>query len=247
MIDNLRVQKYGGSSLESIEKVKAIAEQISKDYAKGDRFLIVVSAMGKATDDLMNLAQTVSPNPNQRELDMLLTAGERISVSLMALALNTCKTPAISFTGSQAGIITDGVHGDASIVEVRPTRVVEALQQSKIVIIAGFQGVSKETKDVTTLGRGGSDTTAIAMASHFRCASCEFKKDTEGIFTKDPHKFPDAQHIPKMTWSEIVEATQKGSPFLHHKAATLAQQEQMPLILGHAHKPEGLFTRVEGA
>jgi len=243
-IPNLRVQKYGGSSLDSVTKVKAVAKQISEARQQGDRFLIVVSAMGGATDDLMNLAQGISPNPDQRELDMLLTAGERISVSLMALALNSLNVPAISFTGSQAGILTDGVHGDASIIEVKPVRVVKELKKDKVVVIAGFQGVSPDTKDVTTLGRGGSDTTAIAMASHFECASCEFQKDTEGIFSQDPHAFPNAEHIPKMTWDQIVQLTESGSPFLHHKAALLARDRRMPLVLGHAHRPDGLKTYV---
>ncbi|MCB0377979.1 MAG: aspartate kinase [Bdellovibrionales bacterium] len=245
MIENLRVQKYGGSSLDSIEKIKSIAKQISSDYHKGDRFLLVVSAMGKTTDNLMQMAHQMSQNPNQRELDMLLTAGERISMALMGLALNELNIPCISFTGSQAGIMTCGTHGDASILEVKPIRVSEALQQNRVVIIAGFQGVDPKTKDVTTLGRGGSDTTAIAMASHFQCAKCEFKKDTEGVFDKDPNTHGDAIHRPEVSWDEIIELTEQGAPFLHVKAARMAKELNMPLEISHAHKPQGLKTLVQ--
>ena len=240
----LRVQKYGGSSVDSVEKIKAIAQQIAEDYQKGDRFIVVVSAMGKATDDLLKLAGQVTQSPQQRELDMLLTAGERISVSLMALALNDLNVPAISFTGSQAGIMTDGKHGDADIVDVKPIRVVEEVEKEKVVVIAGFQGVSPDTKDVTTLGRGGSDTTAIAMAHFFKCSSCEFKKDTEGVFDKDPNQHQDAQHFANLSWDEVLTLTEKGAPFLHHKAAAMAKKLQVPLVLSHAHRPSGKATKV---
>lgn len=239
MPSSLRVLKYGGSSLDSIEKIKNIAQQIQQDYAKGDRFLLVVSAMGKSTDELIKMAKEISDDPNQRELDMLLTAGERISMALMSLALNSLNVPAISFTGSQAGIMTCGTHGDAQILEVKPIRVDEEIKKGKVVIIAGFQGVDPKTKEVTTLGRGGSDTTAIAMAAHFACEKCEFKKDTEGVFDKDPNQFADAEHIPQLSWDQIIDLTEGGSPFLHVKAARLAKQMRMPLEISHAHKPQG--------
>lgn len=243
-MENLRVQKYGGSSLDSIEKIQNIAHHISQDYKKGDRFLLVVSAMGKTTDDLMKMAHQISQKPHQRELDMLLTAGERISMALMGLALNNLDVPSISFTGSQAGIMTCGTFGDAEILEVKPIRVDEELRKQKVVIIAGFQGVDPDTKEITTLGRGGSDTTAIAMASHFNCAKCEFKKDTEGVFSDDPHKNNGAKHFESLSWDQVIELTEKGAPFLHHKAALLAKKMTMPLEISHAHKPGGLKTRV---
>lgn len=244
MQGQLRVQKYGGSSLDSIEKIKKIAEIIKKDFQQGAKFLLVVSAMGKTTDDLLKMADEISNQPHQRELDMLLTAGERISMALMSLALNNLDVPAISFTGSQAGIMTCGTHGDAEILEVRPIRVAEELQKGKVVIIAGFQGVDPNTKEITTLGRGGSDTTTIAMASHFNCDKCEFKKDTEGVFEQDPHSFPQAQHHPHLSWDQVIELTEQGAPFLHEKAARMAKKFKMPLELSHAHRPEGRKTQI---
>lgn len=246
MYQNLRVQKYGGSSLDSINKIKDIASQITADVNKGDQFLIVVSAMGKTTDEFIKMAHQVTDNPNQRELDMLLSAGERISMALMSLALNNLNTAAISFTGSQAGIMTCGTHGDARILEVKPIRVEEELKKNRVVIIAGFQGVDPVTKEITTLGRGGSDTTAIAMASHFACQKCEFKKDTEGVFSRDPHSDPAAQHHPNLSWDEVINMTEKGAPFLHVKAARMAKEKQMPLEISHAHKPLGLKTLIQG-
>lgn len=239
------MQKYGGSSLDSIEKIQNIAKHIADHYQQSDRFLIIVSAMGKTTDDLMKMAHSISQKPNQRELDMLLTAGERISMALMGLALNNLDIPSISFTGSQAGIMTCGTFGNAEILEVKPFRVEDELKKNKVVIIAGFQGVDPKTKEITTLGRGGSDTTAIAMASYFNCSHCEFKKDTEGVFTNDPHLDNQAKHIPEMTWDQVIELTKQGAPFLHYKAAILAKEKQMPLEISHAHRPDGLKTRIE--
>lgn len=241
----LRVQKYGGSSLSTPGKILAIAKSITQQVHKGERFLIIVSAMGDATDELFQMASKITPNPDRREMDMLLTAGERISVALFAMALIEQGTPAISFTGSQAGIITSGDHGDANILEVRPFRVVEEIKKGKVVVLAGFQGVDQKTKDVTTLGRGGSDTTAIAMASYFNCPFCEFMKDTEGVFDRDPKQHSDAKPLPHLTWQQVLHRAERGEPFLHEKAARLALEKKMPLILRHAHRPHGLFTRVE--
>lgn len=243
-MSQLRVQKYGGSSLDSIKKIKQIARQIADDYLGGDRFIIVVSAMGKTTDDLIKMAHDISPQPEQRELDMLLTAGERISIALMSLALNSLKIPSISFTGSQAGIMTTSQHGDAEILEVKPIRVEEELKKQKVVIIAGFQGVNPITKDITTLGRGGSDTTAIALSAYFKCERCEFKKDTEGIFDSDPHNNPKALHYPHISFLQVIELIDKGAPFLHIKAAKMAQKLKIPLEISHAHKPQGRSTLI---
>ena len=243
-MNQLRVQKYGGSSVDSIEKIQRIAKQLSADFAQGDRFIIIVSAMGKTTDDLIKMAYEISSTPNQRELDMLLSVGERISMALLSLALNDLNTPSISFTGSQAGILTCGTHGNAEILQVKPIRIEEEIQKNKVVIIAGFQGVDPDTKEITTLGRGGSDTTAIAMASYFNCEKCEFKKDTEGVYDKDPNVNSGAIHRPQLSWDEVIQLTKDGSPFLHHKAALMAKEKQMPLEICHAHKPAGLKTLI---
>ncbi len=242
----LRVLKFGGSSLDSIQKIQSIAQQIRDDYQNGDRFILVVSAMGKTTDDLIKLAYQITDTPNQRELDMLLTAGERISMALMSLCLNNLNVPSISFTGSQAGIMTCGTHGNAEIQEVKPIRVEEELKKQKVIILAGFQGVDPLTKEITTLGRGGSDTTAIAMASYFKTGLCEFRKDTEGLYSDDPHQNSEATHYPNMSWESVIKLTEAGSPFLHVRAARMARDLKIPLEISHAHKPDGKKTRVEG-
>ena len=240
----LRVQKYGGSSLDSLEKIKKIASQVAQDYRSGDCFILIVSAMGKTTNQFMEMAHEVSAKPNQRELDMLLTAGERITMALLGLALHEEKIPCISFTGSQAGIMTCGTHGDADILEVKPLRVEREIKKNVVVIVAGFQGVDPLTKEITTLGRGGSDTTAIALAAHFNCEKCEFKKDVEGVYAQDPHQHPQAQQLPFLTWDEVIELTEQGSSFLHIKAARMAKRMKMPLEISHAHKAGGQRTWV---
>lgn len=240
----LRVLKFGGSSLGTVEKIKSIAQTVAEDTKKSQRFLIVVSAMGQTTDELLQMANQITSTPNQRELDMLLTSGERISMALLSLGLNSLGVSAISFTGSQAGILTCGTFGDAQILAVKPERVQQELEANKVVVIAGFQGVDPVTKEVTTLGRGGSDTTAIAMAAYFNCPVCEFKKDTEGVFDKDPHLHKDAKQLSELSWDQLVELTKKGSQIIHHKAALMARSKQMPLLISHAHKPEGLSTRI---
>jgi aspartate kinase len=237
-VQNLRVQKYGGSSLENLDKIKSIAEQIKLGVGQGSRYLVVVSAMGETTDELLRLAHAITPHPKGRELDMLLTAGERISMALLSLALNHLEVPAMSFTGSQAGILTCGTFGDARILEVKPFRVEKELEQNKVVVIAGFQGVDPVSKEVTTLGRGGSDTTAIAMADYFK-TTCEFMKDTEGVFTADPHQHPDAQHLPHLSWQELVRLTEAGAPFLHLKAARMAIEKRCPSSLPMLTNPKG--------
>lgn len=245
-MQSLRVLKYGGSSLGTVDKIKAIAESIRQDTLRGDRFVIVVSAMGQTTDELLNMASQITQTPNQRELDMLLTAGERISMALLSLSLNGLGVPAISFTGSQAGILTCGTFGDAQILAVKPERVQTELEANKVVVLAGFQGVDPVSKEVTTLGRGGSDTTAIAMAAYFNCPVCEFKKDTEGIFDKDPNQHPDAKHKAELSWDQLVELTSQGAQVIHQKAALMARAKEMPLLISHAHRPQGRFTRITG-
>ncbi|HEY4993795.1 MAG TPA: aspartate kinase, partial [Nakamurella sp.] len=186
----LVVQKYGGSSVGTAERIKRVAERIVATRKDGNDVVVVVSAMGDTTDELMDLAQQVSPAPPARELDMLLTSGERISNALVAMAISALGAEARSFTGSQAGVITDSSHGRARIIDVTPGRIRAALDEGHIALVAGFQGVSQDTKDITTLGRGGSDTTAVALAVAIRADRCEIFTDVPGVHTADPRIVP---------------------------------------------------------
>ncbi|HEX7661048.1 MAG TPA: aspartate kinase, partial [Pseudonocardiaceae bacterium] len=189
----LVVQKYGGSSLESAERIKRVAERIVATKKMGNEVVVVCSAMGDTTDELADLAKQVNPRPPEREMDMLLTAGERISNALVAMAISALGAEALSFTGSQAGVITDSAHGKARIIDVTPGRVRRALDLGYIVLVAGFQGVSQDTKNITTLGRGGSDTTAVALAAALGADVCEIYTDVDGVFTADPRIVPNAR------------------------------------------------------
>ncbi len=243
---SVRVYKFGGASLADTEKLKSVALFLKKEKERHrEPILAIVSAMGKTTDDLIALAKKVSSAPQRRELDMLLTVGERTSMSLMSLALNDLGIPAISFTGSQAGIITDTAHGNARILETRPFRLENHLNNGDTVVLAGFQGVSGDTKEITTLGRGGTDTTAVAMASHFQSPGCEFKKDVGGIFSADPKIVAKAQHLPKLTFKNVVDMTFWGGKFLHYRAAELASFLKIPLRFSHFEN-ENQFTIVSG-
>ena len=204
------VQKYGGSSVADPGKLKLVAKRILETCERGNQVVAVVSAMGDTTDDLLALAKEISPNPPRRELDMLLTAGERISMTLLSMAIRELGGEAISFTGSQAGIITNDRHVDARIVEVRPYRVQDELERGKVVIIAGYQGVSYR-KEVTTLGRGGSDTTAVALAAALGAEWCEICSDVDGIYTADPRIVKDASRIPVLSYEETQEDGRGGS------------------------------------
>ncbi|HYO00256.1 MAG TPA: aspartate kinase, partial [Actinomycetota bacterium] len=204
------VQKYGGTSVAGVERIKVVAERIAKSAAAGNDLVVVVSAMGKATDDLVKLAHEISAVPHAREMDMLLSAGERISMALLSMALNEMGRDAVSFTGSQAGILTDTSHTKARIVEVKAHRIEAALAAGQIVIVAGFQGVSTE-KDVTTLGRGGSDTTAVALAAALGAEVCEIYTDVPGVYTADPRIVPDARHIRQITYEEMLELAACGA------------------------------------
>lgn len=231
---SVRVYKFGGASLADIDKLKAVAAFLKKEKEKyPEPILAVVSAMGKTTDELIALAKKVSPSPHRRELDMLLTVGERTSMSLMSLALQSLGVNAISFTGSQAGIITDSAHGNARILEARPFRIAEHLKNGDTVVLAGFQGVSQVSKDITTLGRGGTDTTAVVMASHFKSPVCEFKKDVGGIFSADPKIVANAKHLPQLSFKNILDMTFWGAKFLHYRAAELALVLKLPLRFSH--------------
>ncbi|MEU5906241.1 aspartate kinase [Micromonospora sp. NPDC047527] len=225
----LVVQKYGGSSVANAERIKRVAERIVAARKAGDDVVVVVSAMGDTTDELLDLANQVSPLPPGRELDMLLTAGERISMALLAMAIHNLGYEARSFTGSQAGVITTSVHGRARIIDVTPGRLKGALDEGSVVIVAGFQGVSQDTKDVTTLGRGGSDTTAVALAAALHADVCEIYTDVDGIFTADPRIVPNARHIQQITYEEMLELAACGAKVLHLRSVEYARRAGLPI------------------
>src|SRR5438045_1056272 len=204
------VQKYGGSSVADVERIRRVAERIAATRDKGSQVVVVVSAMGDTTDELLELARKVSPDPHRRELDMLLTAGERISMALLSMALDARGVPAVSFTGSQSGIITAGAHTNARILEVRPIRIHDELRKGKVVIVAGYQGVSRE-REVTTLGRGGSDTTAVALAAALEAEVCEICSDVDGVYTADPRVVPEWKRLSELSHEEMQELSQAGA------------------------------------
>jgi aspartate kinase len=221
------VHKYGGTSVGTVERIQAVAERVLAASRAGNHMVVVVSAMGETTDHLMDLAGRITRHPDQRELDMLLTAGERIAMALLALALRERGAKAISFTGSQSGILTDTRHGRARITEIRPHRVREALNRGHIVIIAGFQGVSRE-REVTTLGRGGSDTTAVALAASFG-APCVIFTDVAGVFSADPRLVPAARRIPRLGYDAMAALAHLGAQVLHARCVDLAAKFSVPL------------------
>ncbi len=225
----LVVQKYGGSSVQDADRIKKVAERIVRTHKEGNDVVVVVSAMGDTTDELTDLAEQVSPAPPPREMDMLLTAGERISNALVAMAIHALGDQARSFTGSQAGMITTSKHGDARIVQVNPQRLRDALDLGAIVLVAGFQGVSQDSKDVTTLGRGGSDTTAVALVFFIDSEFCEIYTDVDGIFTADPRIVPDAQRVEAITYEEMLEMAACGAKVLHLRAVEYARRYGVPL------------------
>src|ERR1700743_2075910 len=210
----LVVQKYGGSSVGDAEGSNRVAKRIVATRRAGNQVVVVVSAMGDTTDELFDLANEVSPSPPGRELDMLLTSGERISMALLAMAIATLGMEARSFTGSQAGVITDDVHGTARIIDVTPGRIATALTEGAIPIVAGFQGVSQNTKDITTLGRGGSDTTAVALAAALNADVCEIYTDVDGVFTEDPRLVRAARRLPQSTYGAMLELAASGAKVL---------------------------------
>jgi aspartate kinase len=225
------VQKYGGVCLETPAKIRSVASSLAELHRRGHRVVAIVSAMGKTTDQLIEMAYQVSPQPNRRELDMLLTTGERISMSLMSMALSDLGVPAISFTGSQAGVMTDQSHSSARILEVRPVRVREELDRGRIVVLAGFQGVNAVTKEITTLGRGGSDTTAVAMAAALKAERCEIIKEVDGICTADPRIVPDARPLRRLDFASLSDMCFWGAKVLHFRSVELAQSQDVPLAL----------------
>ncbi|MGQ0632403.1 MAG: aspartate kinase [Sporichthyaceae bacterium] len=225
----LIVQKYGGSSVADAESVKRVAKRIVETRQAGNDVVVVVSAMGDTTDDLIELANQVSPVPPARELDMLLTAGERISMAVLAMAIANLGHEARSFTGSQAGVITDAEHGKARIIDVTPGRISSALADGAIAIVAGFQGVSQGTKDITTLGRGGSDTTAVALAAALQAEVCEIYTDVDGVFSADPRIVPAARRLPTITYEEMLEMAASGAKVLHLRCVEYARRFHLPI------------------
>jgi len=226
----LVVQKYGGRCLESPERIKAVARRIVATKSDNLDVIVVVSAMGSSTDDLTALARRITAEPAKRELDMLLTAGERISMALLAIAINSLGTHAISFTGSQSGIITDDGHGEARIVGLKAFRIRDEIERGKIVIVAGFQGVSG-SKEVTTLGRGGSDLTAVMLAAAFGATRCELYKDVAGVFTADPRMVPGARRIPRLSYGQLLELIGAGSQVVQDRAVRAARRFNVPLYI----------------
>ena len=222
------IMKFGGASLAEPAQFDAIAELILARAAHFPKIVAVVSAMGKTTDELIRLAREVHPEPPQREYDMLISVGERISMSLLAMAIAKRGGSAVSFTGSQSGIITSTTHSEAKIIDVRPRRLVEALQKNQIAIVAGFQGVSREG-EITTLGRGGSDTTAVALGVALQAEKVEFYKDVPGIFSDDPKKNPHASLFQTMSYDEAIHLTGSGAKILHQRSLILAKQNEMSL------------------
>src|SRR5246500_1279691 len=218
------VQKYGGSSVADAGRLRLVAERIMRTKGQGHDVVVVVSAMGDTTDDLLGLAKQVSPNPDRRELDMLLSAGERISMALLSMAIRELGGDAISFTGSQSGIITNDRHVDARIIEVRPYRVEDELARGKIVVVAGYQGVSYR-KEITTLGRGGSDTTAVAMAAALGAEWCEICSDVDGVYTADPRLVSQARRIPALSYEESQELAESGARVLNAQAIEFAKEK----------------------
>ena len=230
-IDPVIVQKYGGACLETPARIRAVASSLADLRRRGYRVVAIVSAMGRTTDELLRMAYQVSPHPNRRELDMLLTTGERISMSLMSMALSDLGEPAISFTGSQAGVMTDDSHSSARILDVRPVRVREELDRGRIVVLAGFQGVNPVTKEITTLGRGGSDTTAVAMAAALDAERCEIIKEVDGVCSADPRIVANATPLRRLDFASLSEMCFWGARVLHFRSVELAQSRNVPMVL----------------
>ncbi len=223
------VQKFGGSSVEDAESIKRVARRIARTRGEGHDVIIVISAMGDTTDELMDLALQVSPRPKSRELDMLLTTGERQSAALLAMALSDLGVEAVSYTGSQAGVLTTPTHGNARIIDITPGRVEKSLNEGKVTIVAGFQGVSQDTKDITTLGRGASDTTAVALAAALKADFCEIYSDVDGVYTADPRIAPSARQIREIGYEDMMEMAASGAKILHLRCVEYARRENVPV------------------
>lgn len=228
----LVVQKYGGTSVGSVERIQSVAQRVIKTAQTGTSLVIVVSAMGKTTDGLVKLAQDISKNPSRREMDMLLSTGEQVSIALLSMALQELGQPAISLTGAQVGIVTEAHHSRARILEIHTERIERHLKEGKVVVVAGFQGISSINElEITTLGRGGSDTSAVALAAALRADRCEIYTDVPGILTSDPRLVPDAQLMDEITSDEMLELASLGAKVLHPRAVEIARNYGMPLVV----------------
>jgi len=236
---SLIVMKFGGSSVGTIERMRLVAERIAETRRKGHRLVVVVSAMGDTTDDLIDKAKELSDDPPAREMDMLLTTGEQVSVALLSMALHKIGEDAVSLTGWQAGIRTDGTHGKARIQDITPQRIFDELDKGRIVVVAGFQGWT-ETGEITTLGRGGSDTTAVALAAAIKADLCEIYTDVDGVYSTDPRVVRNARKLPVITYDEMLELAHLGAAVLHPRAVEYAKQYNVKLVVRSS------FTRNEG-
>jgi aspartate kinase len=223
------VQKYGGTSVGDVDRIKQVADRVAATRQAGADVVVVVSAMGQTTDELVDLARQITNSPPPREMDMLLTAGERVSMALLAIALDVRGIPAVSYTGSQAGILTDSSHGEARITRITGERVKESLEKGRVVIVAGFQGVDPDTKEVTTLGRGGSDTTAVALAATLGADVCEINTDVEGVFTADPRVVPEAVKLDQIGYHEMIELARAGAGVLMPYSVEFAHDSGVPV------------------
>ncbi len=232
----LIVQKYGGSSVADVDKLKKIAAIVSSVKRQGIDVVVVVSAMGKTTNQLIEMAKAISPNPQRREMDMLLSTGERTTMALLCIALQEEGIESISLTGSQAGIITDDRHNDARVIEVKPIRVFDEIDKGKVVVIGGFQGVSYK-KDITTLGRGGSDTSAVALAAALNAERCEIYSDVDGVYTADPGIIKDAKHLPEISYQQIQEMAEAGAKVLNAQAVQFAKEAKIVLFARSTFNP----------
>lgn len=243
------VLKFGGSSVGTAERLRNVAKIISQYRKSRNRIVVVVSAMGDTTDDLIALALKVSSHAlsvkNRREMDMLLSTGERVSMALLSIALSELGIEAVSFTGSQSGILTDTLHGEARISDIKPIRILESLQSEKVVIVAGFQGVS-HSKEITTLGRGGSDTSAVALAVALKAQEAVIYTDVDGIYSADPRVVPDAKHLSHVPWDLCLEAAERGAQVLHPRCIELAWKHQMPIRVQSSFKSDVAGTLVKG-
>ena len=229
-MNKIIVQKYGGSSVANIERVKKVAEKIVERAKEGSRVVVVVSAMGKTTDELIKMADKITSSPDERELDMLISTGEQVSIALLTMAIHSLGRDAISFTGMQAGIVTNAVHTRAKVTAVNHKKLKSALEKGKIIIVAGFQGIDANG-DITTLGRGGSDTTAIALAAQLEADGCEIYTDVDGVYTADPRIVPTARRIPVISYDEMAEMASLGARVMHYRAIDLARNYKVKIIV----------------
>ncbi len=242
----LIVQKFGGTSVGDPDRIKHVAARIAETKRSNNEVIVVVSAMGKTTDELIYLAGKITPDPPRREMDMLLTAGERISMALVAMALHEEGIDAMSLTGSQAGIMTDAAHGQAKITDIRGTRVREGLDHGRVVIVAGFQGVDPESKEITTLGRGGSDATAVALAAAHQADACEIYTDVEGVYTADPRVVPHARKLDEVSFEEMLELSASGAGVLMARSVEFGRRFNVPIhVRSSFHDGEGTWVKEE--